>query len=102
MSSQLCIAVTRTSRSVCQAYKSAGLLQGAAKTATVHEIASTLHRAEKRRPKKKLYDPDDDGEKWQHDRFDLLDMPPEFDQYRVRQHSHNIISCPLSDFMPWL
>ncbi|CAL8462822.1 g2356 [Coccomyxa elongata] len=38
--------------------------------------------AEKRRPKKKLYDPDDDGEKWQHDRFDLLDMPPEFDQYR--------------------
>jgi hypothetical protein len=36
-----------------------------------------------RRPKKKLYDPDDDGEVWKHDRFELLDLPPEMDTYQV-------------------
>ena len=84
MSSPVSTAITKHQESFCQVRESAGLLRGAAKTMVVYEIASTLHRVEKRRPKKKLYDPDDDGEKWQHDRFDLLEMPPEFDQYRVR------------------
>lgn len=34
--------------------------------------------------KKKLYDPDEEqGERWAHDRFELLDQPPEMDDYRV-------------------
>jgi hypothetical protein len=36
-----------------------------------------------RRPRKKLYDPDDNDDKWQHDRFELLDLPPDMDTYEV-------------------
>lgn len=33
-----------------------------------------------RKPKKKLWN-EDDGDKWVHDRFELLDLPPEADNY---------------------
>jgi len=40
------------------------------------------------RPKTKLYDPDDTGERWAHDKFEMLDMPPEMDDYMVRTPAH--------------
>lgn len=39
---------------------------------------------EQRRPRKKLYEPDEGDEKWQHDRFELLELPPDMDTYEVR------------------
>ena len=51
----------------------------------VGEPACDAGRLEKqRRPRKKLFDPDDGDEKWQHDRFQLLDLPPDMDTYEVR------------------
>ena len=32
---------------------------------------------------KKLFDPDGGEDVWKHDRFELLDLPPEEDDYRV-------------------
>ena len=44
--------------------------------------------------KKKLFDPAAGDDTWKHDRFELLDLPPEEDDYRVRfspkcAHSHS-------------
>lgn len=39
-----------------------------------------VRRRRPRKPKKKLWN-EDDGDKWAHDRFELLDLPPEADNY---------------------
>ena len=43
-----------------------------------------------RRPKK-LWDPLDDGGKWLHDKFELLDLAPEQDDYQVQLCMHAVM-----------
>ena len=52
-------------------------------------------RSRKAKPKKKLWDPVD-NEKWVHDKFETLDLPPELDSYRVTPcdwlHIHHLVA----------
>ena len=45
-----------------------------------------------RRPKK-LWDPTDDGGKWLHDKFELLELAPEQDDYQVQLLRRTCVTC---------
>ena len=51
------------------------------------------------RPKKKLFDPEAGDDAWKHDRFELLDLPPEEDDYRVGSQSAPRIQALLPSYL---
>lgn len=67
----------------------------------LHEVldwCSLVRRREAPQQKKKLFDPEASDDVWKHDRFEMLDLLPEEDDYRVRTLISSL--CALSPTSP--